>query len=247
MNDKSSPTRPDPIAYLTGQLSDAARPGAVSLPDEGGKFATDGSVLHWPGNTFICHVDADSAAHAGIRAIQEEVKMSPFARFFTFLPPSSFHMTVFEGVSPMTNAASLLPKGAVAGERRDALSAKVLDAIQGLRFDGSRSVRMVDVFGGYRITVTGAEPGGEAALRAIRTTLRDATGIDPPDFDDYVFHISLAYLLEWLTEPVARELTAFSADLTDRHAQALAGIPLGPVEFCNFETMHHFEPLKRLC
>lgn len=238
MNNTRNTRGPEAVAYLTGQLSDAPRPGAVTLPGQGGKFATDGSVQYWPGNTFICHVEAGSDAHMGIRAVQEEVKMSPFGRFFTFLPPSSFHMTVFEGVSSRTHD--------VLGHRRDALSAALLQAVEGLRFDSARTVGMVDIFCGYRMTVTGAEPGGEAALRAIRTSLREATAINPPDFEGYAFHISLGYLLEWLTEPVARDLAAFSAELTDRYAESLASIPLGPVEFCNFETMHHFEPLKRL-
>lgn len=247
MKDMAKPARPDPIAYLTGRLNaPAPRPPGISLPGEGGKFASDGSVQHWPGNTFVCHVVPDSAAHDLIRAIQEEVKMSRFARFFTFLPPSSFHMTVFQGVSPETGSPDALPRGAVPGMRRDALSGMMLDAIRDLAFDPAPKARLVELFCGYSLTVTGAEPGGEAPFRAMRETLRDATGIMPPDFDSYVFHITLAYLVDWLTEPVARDLVAFSAGMTDRYAPRLAEIPLGPVAFCTFETMHHFEPLKAL-
>jgi len=203
-------------------------------------------VQAWPGNTFICHVRPDGTAHKAIRGLQEEMKMSRFARFFTFLPPSSFHMTVFQGISPIPATAALQPEGPRPGEPRHELSAELLARVEDIVFDPSPAARMVDLFCGYSLTVTGAGPEGEAPLRRMRETLRNATGIAPPDFDDYVFHITLAYLLEWLTEETAEELVAFSAALTDGYAEALSAIPLGPVEFCTFETMHHFEPVKRL-
>lgn len=246
MKHMTTPHRPDPIPFLTGQIHGGPRPRGISLPAGGGKFAADGTVLDWPGNTFICHVRADSAAHDAIRAIQEEVKMSRFAQFFTFLPPSSFHMTVFQGCNPRVADTDLLPHGCTAQMSRDKLSAQILDTVRDVAFDPAPRARMVDLFCGYSLTVTGADPQGEAPLRTMRETLREATGITPPDFDSYVFHITLAYPLEWLTEPTARALVDFSADVTERFSPRLTEIPLHPVEFCNFETMHHFEPLKAL-
>lgn len=93
----------DPIAFATGRLSGQMLPDGISLPARGGKFATDGSVQVWPGNTFVCHVQTGASLDA-LRALQEEVKLSRFARLFAFLPPSSFHMTVFQGRSPRSAA-----------------------------------------------------------------------------------------------------------------------------------------------
>lgn len=237
MKDRTDPSRPDPIAYLTGAIDGTTRPAGISLPGEGGKFATDGTVQVWQGNTLVCHVPPDSAAHDAIRALQEEVKMSRFARFFTFLPPSSFHMTVLGGMSP-----GFEPRG----PRRDTVSAELLKTVEGLTFPATRQARVAELYCGHSLTMTGTGPDGDSPLRAERDALRAATGINPADYDDHVFHITLAYPVEWLTRPTAEALVAFSADLTARHAPMLADIPLGPVEFCNFETMHHFEPLKVL-
>lgn len=240
------PMRPDAIDYLTGRLSSDPRPGGISLPGAGGKFLSDGSVQHWPGNTFICHIDCRSSAFEAIRALQEEIKRSPFNRFFTFLPPSSFHMTVFQGVSPASAPGRGWPDGLDWPLARDAASAEILQRIDTVALPNRSTIRLVDVFAAHSLTVTGATAQDEEDLRAARQTLRDATRIAQADFDDYVFHISLAYLIDWVSEPLARDIAAFSAELTAELAARLGDITLGPVEFCEFDTMHHFEPLKLL-
>ncbi|MFK7995672.1 MAG: DUF1868 domain-containing protein [Granulosicoccus sp.] len=246
MNNKSTPMRADSIDFLTGKKSGRPWPGGISLPGKGGKFLSDGSIQLWPGNTFVRHVDAKSPEHDHLRALQEEVKMSRFARFFTFLPPSSFHMTVFEGVSPQATDAALLPTGTNAEMPRDAMSETMLNAVDDIRFDATQTVKMDGLFCAFSLRVSRVGEQGDLPLRAARKTLRSATGINPPGFDDYTFHITLAYLLQWLTEPTAHALVDFSDELVMRYSQKLSAIALGPVEFCNFETMHHFEPLMRM-
>lgn len=246
MNDKSASLRTEAIAFLTGQSSPELWPSGISLPGGGGKFTTDGAVQSWPGNTFICHVDAQSAAHNDLRALQEEIKMSRFSPFFTFLPPSSFHMTLFEGVSPGVTDTERLPRDAQNNMSRDALTENMIDAVKECRFEASQKVKMDSLFCGLGLRVLKVGGQGEASLRANREALRAATGINPPNFDGYTFHITLAYLIQWLTEPTAIALVDFSDELAERYADKLSAIELGPVEFCNFDTMHHFESLKRL-
>ncbi len=231
-------TSRDPIAYATGRLSRHVLPNGISLPAAGGKFATDGSVQVWPGNTFVCHVQSGASLDA-LRALQEEVKLSRFARLFTFLPPSSFHMTVFQGRSPGSAADYDLAQ-------RDRHSETLLDATRGLAFAADRTVRMVDLFCAHSLTVRGLDGETETALRQARRDLRERTGIQSDDFETYMFHITLGYLLDWVTETTARALAEFSHDLQSRHALGLAKIDLGPVAFCNFDTMHHFHPLRQM-
>lgn len=228
----------DPIAFATGRLSGQMLPDGILLPARGGKFATDGSVQVWPGNTFVCHVQTGASLDA-LRALQEEVKLSRFARLFAFLPPSSFHMTVFQGRSPRSAADYDLAQ-------RDRHSETLLDATQGLAFAADRKARMVDLFCAHSVTLRGLDEATETALRQARRDLKARTGIESDDFDSYAFHITLGYLLDWVTEPTARALAEFSHDLRIRHAPLLAEINLGPVEFCNFDTMHHFHPLRQM-
>lgn len=241
-----TPHRPDPIAYLTGRLSETPRPPGISLPGGGGKFFSDGAVQPWPGNTFICHIDPGSIAFSAIRRIQEEIKMSRFARFYTFLPPSSFHMTVFQGISPVTPPGRGWPDDLPTDLERDDVTREIIRRVQSAEVSPVHVVRVTDVFAGHSLTATGANADEEASLRAARVSLRQATGMRQADFDAYVFHISLAYLIDWVSESVARDIVAFSADLTTRLCPEIGDIALGPIEFCTFNDMHHFEPVALL-
>ena len=83
----------DAVAYLTGAMEDGPLPVAI-----GQKFDAAGRALPCPGNTMLCHLDPASTAFAAFTAVQTKLKASDFAGAFTFLPPSSIHMTIFEGV-----------------------------------------------------------------------------------------------------------------------------------------------------
>ena len=241
-----APRRPNEIDYLTGVLSDAPLPPWVSRQGRGGKFTTDGRVQDWPGNTFICHVDRNSQAFEAICELQAELKTSAFRKFFAFLPPSSFHMTVFQGVSPMPKPGTRWPAGLQQGFSRDEMTNAMLSSIDGITLPQRHRMRVAGLFGGCSLTMVGATENDEKSLRESRIALRDATGIDFCDFDDYVFHITLAYLLEWVPEATAQGIAALGAEMAERYRDRIGFVDLGPIEFCNFDNMHHFEPVTLL-
>ncbi|MEL6999010.1 MAG: DUF1868 domain-containing protein [Pseudomonadota bacterium] len=241
-----TPKQPDPIAYLTGQLSGRPYPRGVGPPGLGEKFHPDGAVQIWPGNTFICPIDQASDAFAAMLEIQEALMCSAFAPFYAFLPPPSFHMTVFQGTSPETRPGGFWPDGAAPDLSHDALTDLMLKRTNGLEVPTAFCAKALDLFGGHSMTVTGADDASEAGLRLSRNRLRQATGLTPPEFATYVFHITLAYPLRWQSPSLAAEVVAFSQKLFDGQSVRLQNIALGPIEFCRFDSMHHFEPLNRL-
>jgi len=103
-----------------------------------------------------------------------------------------------------------------------------------------------DLFAAHSLTVTGATPEQENTLRQVREDLRAATGLHPASFESYVFHITLAYPLCWMSEALAQEVQDFGNQAFAHVATDLARISLGPVELCQFETMHHFSTIARL-
>lgn len=237
--------RPDPIQHLTGQLSDSPLPPAISPTPRSGKFTPDGQMQPWKGNTWICHIDPQGDAHAALVEIINGLRAGPLAPCFAFLPETSLHMTVFQGISGPDAAHGDWPSGVPAGTGRDDVSAILLDRIKTLDLPATRKVGAIEIFAGHSMTMDGLG-ADEEGLRETRRRIRTATGMSQSGFEDYTFHISLAYQLRWLSVAEAEDLVALSQQLFARHGERLRSITLGRVEFCNFEDMGHFSTVRYL-
>ncbi len=233
--------RESSLARLTGAGMTTALPEAV-----GQKFDAKGQVLPFPGNTFLCHVPPDGPAHAALSAASAALQAGPLAGAFSFLPPSSFHMTVFEGVTDAHRDRARWPEGVPADAALEEVTARFAAATAGVDLPPAQAVRPVAILGGRTVAVTGLTDKAEAALRQSRVTLCERTGIRRPDFATYGFHITLAYALRWLTADEALTVQALSDAVFARLIATAPAIALGPVEFCNFADMHAFHPLQLL-
>lgn len=226
------------LDYLTGRLTGGARPTAV-----GRKFTPDGMILPTPGNTFLCHIDRTSPAHATLTRAQAHLMAGPHAAAFAFLPAASFHMTVFQGVIETERHADRWPADMPVDARIDDVTADFRNRIADLALPPACEIRVRGIFAGFSVAVEGAGPDQETALRDTRDALSDRLGLRAQDHAAYAFHITLGYLLRWLTPPEAQAVVA-------RTREAAANLPetlrLGPVEFCTFEDMTRFDSLRLL-
>lgn len=245
--DSLVPARPSAFSVLTGKLTERPHPEAISEPGKGGKFDHKGRVLPWPGNTIICHIDQESAAFAALVALQNQIKQSKFAENFTFLPPPSFHMTVFGGYAPFLHHDGYRPDGLSNKiTTRDDSTQDLARRLKDTPFPRGFTIQPVDLFGLHSVTVCGTSESQEQCLRQTREKIRHCCGYTPLDFAHYVFHITLAYPLRWVDEDRAREIIAFSQKLGNAFGAAIPQIELGPCELCWFDNMHHFQPIMRL-
>lgn len=227
--------------YLTGALTGGTRPAAVCR-----KFTEDGAPLACPGYTTICNVDSASDAFRALVAAQDALKAGPLASAFTYMPADSFHMTIFEGVIDYSRTADRwpghLPLDATIAEATE-------DAAARLQYHPCKQkfkVRPVEVFGGFTVGMVGATDDEETGLRQTRNALRDALNLHRPDHDAYQFHVTLAYLLRWLSRDEAQEVVEVSQTVANALLQDMPALTLGPAELCTFETMHRFDPVMSL-
>ncbi|MCR9127349.1 MAG: DUF1868 domain-containing protein [Rhodobacteraceae bacterium] len=229
------------LRYLTGTLTGGERPDAVGL-----KFTPDGRARTCPGTTTICHVDPASDAFAALVAAQDRLKAGPLAPAFTFLPKASLHMTIFEGVIDHARTKDNWPGHLALDATVAQVASDARERLRGLDLGTAFILRPVEVFGGFSVRMAGATEAEEARLRQARDRLRAALNLHRPDHDAYMFHITLAYLLRWLTADEARQVIELAADVTATLLVQMPHLTLGPIELCRFETMHHFEPMLRL-
>lgn len=221
-------------------------------PDVGRKFAADGRVLPFAGNTIICHLPQQGAGSEAFDALLDVYRAlpgEPWARKVTALPPSSYHMTIFGGANDKARRYPLWP----AGLPLDMPMADC-DRILGERL---RAFRLGDEAGPYRMRVNMEAPPAsetpltvrllpaddamEARLRRLRDRLAEVTGIREPDHDRYRFHITLAYQVAPLTpeeeDAWRRSLAAWKAMI----ARRAPIITLGNPEYCLLKDMFAFK------
>ncbi len=229
------------FAYLTGALSDGVRPDAV-----GRKFTPDGQPVTCRGNTAICHVDKKSHAFAALVAAQDRLKGGPLADGFTFLPPESFHMTIFEGVIDYMRSADRWPGHLPTDAPIDTVTEDFAARLRNIGLAQRLQASPIGIFGGFSVQMTGADASEEALLRLTRDQLQEATNLVRPDHETYRFHITLGYNLRWFSAEEAEAIIALSDEVAQELVARAPRITLGPVEFCAFDTMHHFETLHRI-
>lgn len=219
---------------------------SITSDNGGGKFATDGRVLPYPGNTFICHIDKSSREYTILCELQEKLKTLPTARYFTFLPHESFHMTVFCGISGNPLDTDGWPDGLERGLSLAEMNRRFLDACAGIDGFPGVTVRADHLKAGYSIHAEPATQESFDELWRMRDRLAEATGLRREDHDHYQFHISFAYRIRRMPLEIAMAHIEQSTALFEAVYPALQAIRLGPVEFCSFDTMHHFHTEKRL-
>ncbi|SNY91667.1 hypothetical protein SAMN04515647_1895 [Cohaesibacter sp. ES.047] len=237
------PKRSNLKALLTGQNADTPFPPAISEPGKGGKFDAAGSLLKFPGNTFICHIDRQSAFFEALCTMQDRLKAMPYADHFSFLPKASFHMTVFCGVSGDPLGQDGWTDALPIGSDLPTVTNSFISALKREKGEAGFSVKATGLVLPATIEMAGSNEIEEKKLRATRALLERVTGIKRGDIESYGFHVSMAYPVRWLSpdqaDDVIKEAEAQFEDLLANFGP----IALDPVEFCLFETMHRYDTI----
>lgn len=239
-------------AGAAGVMAKEAWGQSAKLPDVGRKFAADGRVLPFVGNTIVCHVPQQgdgSASFDALLDIYRDLPAKAWTRKMTATPPSSYHMTIFGGANDKERRYPLWP----AGIPLDLPMSRCDEIIAGRL----RDFRLGADAGPYRMRVNLAEPDAhetpltirllaadqdtEQRLRRVRNRLADVLGIRTPDHDRYRFHITLGYQFAPMLAP---EYHAFRHDVRqwkEELAKKAPVITLGNPEFCLLKDMFAFE------
>ncbi|WP_029073674.1 DUF1868 domain-containing protein [Kaistia adipata] len=208
----------------------------------GRRYDRDGTFLNEPGNTIVCHLVEGSASQAAIVEVRRRMLAMPDAGRLAFTPVSSLHMTLFQGILEDRRDPPFWPTDMPRDASIDAMTTHYLDRLAGFAAREPFAVEIVDVVP-TGLTVAGATAADRRAMKAWRDALAETFGYRHPDHDDYVFHVTLAYVIEWLPE---ERLEAWQ-DLFDECLALLRRAPrleLRPPAFCSFEDMKHFEILR---
>lgn len=219
--------------------------------DVGRKFHADGTVRAFPGNTIVCHLPDDGPARTALMQVYDRLAALP-ARRHALLPPSSWHMTMFEGVcdqirDPVRWPADL-PLDAPLAACTDLFAAR----LRAVRFGVAAPIRVavggvIAVHGGFLgVTLEPADPEEHLRLRTLRDRLSAVLGLRVPVHLGYRFHLTLGYQINWLEPAEQLALSEACRAATAHLLEAAPVFTFGVPAFCTFQDMHAFHPLVRL-
>lgn len=220
-------------------------------PALGAKFHADGSPAPFAGNTIICHLDRGSDAFRRMAAVQDAFGAASFAAKLALLPPSSIHMTVFEGVCDTVRNRpghwpDDLPNDAPCADvtRHFADKLAAMPAPSGFRL---RPVGLTTFWpNGCAVQLAPLDGDENRKIRDYRDALSDILRLRHADHDGYPFHSTLFYLIDWLNPAEQAEYIALSWHWSEYLNAGETLFELGAPEFCRFDDLGHFERLALL-
>lgn len=218
---------------------------AAPPPHAGVRFDAAGRFLSTPGNTVVCHVVPGSATVRALLEVRDGLAALPWSDRLAWTPPESYHMTVFQGVIEGRRAPGYWPEAVALDSPIEAATRLYRERLEGFRNRNPFRMRSAGVTP-LGLVVTGATPADEAAIRAMRDALAEPFGYRHPDHDDYVFHITLAYLKDWLPEDAGPTWLPALEALSAGFAARAPVIELEGPAFCVFDDMTAFRPLLML-
>ena len=114
-----------------------------------GKFDNDGNPLHWPGCTIICPIQQSSLVSSLLSEVQENFKEIAPKKKYTFLPQSSFHMTLFDCCNVSTFKTTFWPNNIQETENYLEVANILSDRLKNYQFPSPLTVKLNKFFGGF--------------------------------------------------------------------------------------------------
>lgn len=217
----------------------------------GSKFYPNGMVKEYPGNTILCHLPQQGPNADCFNVLLDIYRTLPlrkFARKVALLPPSSYHMTVFDCSTDKSRNAGNWPSDLSRNapieecDRFNGERLKSFDpAIQlPIRMKINTEQTPPDSGNALTFKLLPADDAEERKLRGLRDRLAELLKFKTDNHDSYRFHISLGYPIAWFDNSEIKELS----DYWQRWVQAIASrapeIHLNAPEYCTFRDMFAF-------
>jgi hypothetical protein len=227
-------------SYLLNKLQD------YQITKGEGKFDNDGNPLHWPGCTIICPIQENSLVSSLLAEVQENFKEIAPNKKYTFLPQSSFHMTLFDCCNVSTFKTSYWPDSIQDTQNYLEIANILSDRLKNYQFPNSLAVRLNKFFGGFSTLLTPYSSKDEEILRNCRDDLSNLLGIKFENHLRYTFHITLAYILEPLTLEEVSRLIGLEKKMNKKFKNEIPLINLPQPEICVFNDMYKFTNIKNI-
>ena len=222
-------------SLLKGELKGYPVPGAEH------KFDHNGKPLPFPGCSIISKIPLKSDLFYEIKLLQLKYKDLSPEKAYTYLPATSFHMTLFDCCNVNTVNTPYWPKKIVEDNNYTKIAYVLSKRIKKYIFPDKFDLKLKKLFGGYSIILEGNTNKDEKIIRGCRNKLSDLLGIRFENHDTYTFHITLAYILRKLKGDEIEKLIKTNSRLQDIFIKNFPIIQIEKPVLCTFENMYEFK------
>ncbi|MBB6242895.1 hypothetical protein HDE79_002351 [Rhodanobacter sp. MP1X3] len=208
----------------------------------GEKFSVDGAAQPYPGNTIICPIAESNPALDELCAAYEELRTNTRAGNLAWLPPSSYHSTIFDGATNANRRPGDWPQMLPLNASMDECNRDVADRLQHMSAGIAAPIRMVVDMDEVENIPAGVllkpvDAAENRRLRKLRDAISLATGIRHANHDDYRFHTSFAYYVRLFSPAAEASYRSSYVKMLHRLNKKLPVIELGSPEYCVFQDM----------
>ena len=224
--------------FLAGELEGYTLKGAEN------KFDHKGNVLPFPGCTIISNIPLNTDLSDQIISLQKKIKNFNPEKTYFYLPPSSFHMTLFDCCNFNTKNTNYWPSDIDPDMGYKDIAIELNKRIQNYIFPEEFNLKIKMFFGGYSIILEPYSEKDEKILRNCRDELSSLLKIKFENHQRYTFHITLAYILRELNKIEIKNLIEFNKQLALDFSKKFPKITFTKPEMCTFEDMLEFKTIN---
>ena len=226
--------------FLAGQLEGYTLKGAEN------KFDDKGNPLPFPGCTIICNIPLNTYLSNQIISFQKKMENFNPKKTYFYLPPSSFHMTLFDCCNLNTKNTNYWPSNIDPNMDYKDVAVELNKRIKNYIFPEKLNLKLNMFFGGYSIVLKPYSKEDEKILRNCRDELSSLLKIKFENHQRYTFHITLAYILRELNKNEIKSLIEFNKKLSFDFSKKFPKIILTKPEMCTFEDMLEFKNINQI-
>ncbi len=224
--------------FLAGKLEGYTLKGCEN------KFDDKGNPLSFPGCTIICNIPLNTDLSNQIISFQKNIeKFNPEKTYF-YLPPSSFHMTLFDCCNLNTKNTNYWPSDIDPDMDYKDIAVELNKKIENYNFPKEFNFKLKTFFGGYSIILEPFSGKDEEIIRNCRDELSSLLKIKFENHQRYTFHITLAYILRELHETEIKKLIEFNKQLSSDFNKKIPKITFTKTEMCTFKDMLEYKSIN---
>jgi hypothetical protein len=213
---------------------------------EKNKFDEKGNHLPYPGCSIICNIPLNTHLSNEIISFQKNIENFNPKKTYSYLPPSSFHMTLFDCCNLNTKNTNFWPSNVDPNMDHKDIAVELNKRIQNYIFPKKLNLKLKMFFGGYSIVLEPFSEEDEKILRNCRDELSSLLEIKFENHQRYTFHITLAYILRELNKNEIKNLIEFNKQLSFDFSKKFPKITLTKPEMCTFEDMLEFKSINQI-